>query len=113
MFCDFEIAPVIWDAVRHAVDERREKGQFILTGSTVIDDEEIMHTGTGRITKMAMYPMSLFESLESNGSISLGRLFNQNKLSLLSAFINRMANCIPYYWGNLPFINKPRRCTLE
>ena len=64
---EWQVAPVIWDAVRHAVDERREKGQFILTGSTVIDDEEIMHTGTGRITKMAMYPMSLFESLESNG----------------------------------------------
>ena len=74
---EWQVAPVIWDAVRHAVDERREKGQFILTGSTVIDDEEIMHTGTGRITKMAMYPMSLFESLESNGSISLGRLFNE------------------------------------
>jgi predicted AAA+ superfamily ATPase len=72
---EWQVAPVIWDAVRHAVDERGEKGQFILTGSTVIDDDEIMHTGTGRITKMAMYPMSLFESLESNGSISLHRLF--------------------------------------
>ena len=74
---EWQVAPVIWDAVRHAVDERREKGQFILTGSTVIDDDEIMHTGTGRITKMAMYPMSLFESLESNGSISLRRLFDE------------------------------------
>jgi hypothetical protein len=74
---EWQVAPVIWDAVRHAVDERRAKGQFILTGSTVIDDEEIMHTGTGRITKMAMYPMSLFESLESNGSISLRRLFDE------------------------------------
>ena len=74
---EWQVAPVIWDAVRHAVDERREQGQFILTGSTVIDDDEIMHTGTGRITKMAMYPMSLFESLESNGSISLRRLFDE------------------------------------
>lgn len=57
---EWQVAPVIWDAVRHAVDERKEKGQFILTGSTVIDDKEIMHTGTGRISKMAMYPMSLF-----------------------------------------------------
>lgn len=73
---EWQVAPVIWDAVRHAVDERREKGQFILTGSTVVDDEQIMHTGTGRITKMAMYPMSLYESLESNGSVSLRRLFN-------------------------------------
>lgn len=73
---EWQVAPVIWDAVRHAVDERENKGQFILTGSTVIDDEEIMHTGTGRITRMAMYPMSLFESLESNGSISLRHLFD-------------------------------------
>lgn len=63
--------------MRHAVDERREKGKFILTGSTVIDNDEIMHTGTCRISKKAMYPMSLFESLESNGSISLRRLFDE------------------------------------
>lgn len=74
---EWQVAPVIWDAVRHAVDERRKKGQFILTGSTVIDDEQIMHTGTGRISKMAMYPMSLYESLESNGTISLRRLFDE------------------------------------
>ncbi|MDE5857266.1 MAG: DUF4143 domain-containing protein [Muribaculaceae bacterium] len=74
---EWQVVPVIWDAVRHAVDERREKGQFILTGSTVIDDTEIMHTGTGRISKMSMYPMSLFESLESNGSISMQKLFNE------------------------------------
>lgn len=73
---EWQVAPVLWDAVRHAVDERREKGQFILTGSTVIDDDDIMHSGTGRITKMSMYPMSLFESLESNGTISLRRLFD-------------------------------------
>ena len=66
---EWQVAPVLWDAVRHAVDERREKGQFILTGSTVIDDDDI-------ITKMSMYPMSLFESLESNGTISLRRLFD-------------------------------------
>lgn len=74
---EWQVAPVIWDAVRHAVDERREKGQFILTGSTIIDDGEIMHTGTGRISKMSMYPMSLFESLESNGAVSLRRLFDE------------------------------------
>ena len=73
---EWQVAPVLWDAVRHTVDERTEKGLFILTGSTVIDDAEILHTGTGRITRMAMYPMSLFESLESNGSVSLYCLFN-------------------------------------
>jgi len=73
---EWQVAPVIWDAVRHAVDERRAKGQFILTGSTVVDDTEILHTGTGRISRMAMYPMSLFESLESNGGVSLRQLFD-------------------------------------
>jgi predicted AAA+ superfamily ATPase len=60
------------------VDERRSKGQFILTGSTVIKDDnhEILHTGTGRISQMDMYPMSLYESLESNGKISLRQLFD-------------------------------------
>lgn len=48
---EWQVAPVIWDAVRYAVDERRGKGQFILTGFTVSDDDEIMHTGTGRITR--------------------------------------------------------------
>lgn len=75
---EWQVAPVLWDAVRNAVDERRKKGQFILTGSTVIDDKDgdIKHTGTGRISSMEMYPMSLFESLESNGSISLRRMFD-------------------------------------
>ena len=79
---EWQVAPVIWDAVRHAVDERRKKGQFILTGSTVVDDDEIMHTGTGRISKMSMYPMSLFESLESNGSVSLKRLFDDSNYDI-------------------------------
>jgi predicted AAA+ superfamily ATPase len=79
---EWQVAPVLWDAVRHAVDERRLKGQFILTGSTVIDDSEIMHTGTGRISKMLMYPMSLYESKESNGKISLRELFDNQKLDI-------------------------------
>lgn len=79
---EWQVAPVLWDAVRHAVDERQRKGQFILTGSTVIDDQEIMHTGTGRISQMAMYPMSLFESQESNGEISLQQLFDNPDLDI-------------------------------
>lgn len=58
---------MLWDAVRNAVDERGLKGQFILTGSTVIDNnggevQRRMHTGMGRISSMTMYPMSLYES---------------------------------------------------
>ena len=79
---EWQVAPVLWDAVRNAVDERRERGQFILTGSTVIEDSEIMHTGTGRISRMSMYPMSLYESLESNGQISLSELFDNDSLDI-------------------------------
>lgn len=81
---EWQVAPVLWDAVRNAVDERRLKGQFILTGSTVVDDAhgEIMHSGTGRISQMAMFPMSLFESKESNGSISLTELFDDKSLDI-------------------------------
>lgn len=79
---EWQVAPVLWDAVRHAVDERRLTGQFILTGSTVIDDKEIMHTGTGRISQMSMYPMSLYESKESNGQISLRDLFDNRELDI-------------------------------
>ena len=73
---------MLWDAVRSAVDERRTKGQFILTGSTVVDDDEIMHSGTGRISKMAMYPMSLYESGESGGQVSLRRLFDDKDFDI-------------------------------
>ena len=74
---EWQEAPILWDAVRNAVDERGEDGQFILTGSTVVEDKdnEIRHTGTGRIARVAMYPMSLYESGESNGTVSLAELF--------------------------------------
>lgn len=72
---EWQVAPVLWDAVRTAVDDRAEKGQFILTGSTSVDHTKIMHSGTGRISRLKMYPMSLFESKESNGKISLKTLF--------------------------------------
>ena len=74
---EWQIAPVLWDAVRTAVDIRQEEGLFILTGSTSVDDKKIMHTGTGRIARLKMYPMSLYESGESNGQISLKTLFDQ------------------------------------
>jgi predicted AAA+ superfamily ATPase len=73
---EWQMAPVLWDAVRFEVDKRNELGQFILTGSVVPNDNITAHTGTGRISRMKMRPMSLFESKESNGSISLGELFS-------------------------------------
>ena len=75
---EWQTAPILWDAVKFAVDERSLPGQFILTGSAVPQDDEILHTGTGRISRILMRPMSLFESLESNGTVSLADLFNGN-----------------------------------
>lgn len=72
---EWQMAPVLWDAVRFEVDKRNEVGQFILTGSAVPLDNVTAHTGTGRISRMLMRPMSLYESLESNGSVSLANLF--------------------------------------
>lgn len=79
---EWQDAPVLWDTVRVAVDERGEDGLFILTGSTVVDREQINHTGTGRISRMPMYTMSLYESKESNGSISLKSLFDDSALDI-------------------------------
>lgn len=72
---EWQMAPVLWDAVRFEVDKRSEPGQFILTGSAVPDDDVTEHTGTGRYARITMRPMSLYESKESNGTVSLGDLF--------------------------------------
>lgn len=72
---EWQMAPVLWDAVRFAVDQRQVMGQFILTGSAVPKDNVTMHTGTGRISRLTMRTMSLFESQESNGSVLLRDLF--------------------------------------
>ena len=79
---EWQVAPVLWDAVRTDVDQRQEEGLFILTGSTSVDSSKIMHSGTGRISRMKMYPMSLFESKESNGEISLKSLFDHPNMDI-------------------------------
>lgn len=79
---EWQIAPNIWNAVRYEVDRRGEFGQFILTGSSVpakLDDST--HTGTGRIVRMRMRTMSLFESGDSNGKVSLKDLFAGYEIS--------------------------------
>ena len=76
---EWQLAPKLWDAIRFEVDRRDTFGQFILTGSSIpADTSNIYHSGVGRITKLLMRPMSLFESGESNGSVSLRQLF-ENK----------------------------------
>lgn len=83
---EWQMAPVLWDAIRFEVDQRGEQGQFILTGSAVPIDLATAHTGIGRIARFKMRPMSLFESNESNGTVSLKALFDgaQNEESITS-----------------------------
>ena len=79
---EWQVAPKLWDAIRYTVDRRKLDGQFILTGSSVPPDkqkqETMRHSGTGRIASVVMRPMSLWESGDSNGMVSLGSLFNGN-----------------------------------
>ena len=80
---EWQVIPFIWNQIRREVDKRDEFGQFILIGSRLPNEEDMIekdqHSGTGRITNLVMRPMSLFESGESKGQISLGKLFSGNK----------------------------------
>lgn len=78
---EWQLAPGVWDAMRRVCDDRGHKGQFILTGSADPPDDATRHTGTGRIIRVRMRPMSLFESGESSGSISLGGLLASERAS--------------------------------
>lgn len=71
---EWQEVPQLWDAVRHRVDQRPEKGQFILTGSATPVRKGILHSGAGRIARLRMRPMSLYESGESSGVVSLEEL---------------------------------------
>ena len=76
---EWQMAPVLWDVVRFEVDKRGDVGQFILTCSSLPANNITAHTGTGWFSRMLMRPMSLFESNESNGTVSLGDLFDGNQ----------------------------------
>ncbi len=78
---EWQTIPQLWDMVRSEVDKRQSFGQFILTGSSVPPgQEEIHHSGTGRIGRVSMRPMSLWESGESSGTVSLSDLFENNNI---------------------------------
>ena len=78
---EWQIAPNLWNAVRYEVDQRDEFGQFILTGSAVPPDfDSSMHTGTGRVSRLRMRTMSLFETEDSDGSVSFKELFAGNEI---------------------------------
>lgn len=73
---EWQVEPALWNHVRRAVDDRREPGQFILTGSAVPADDVVRHTGAGRLSRLRMRPMSLLELGESTGEVSLAALLN-------------------------------------
>jgi predicted AAA+ superfamily ATPase len=75
------MAPDLWDAVRYSVDRRSEEGLYILTGSTVVDESKISHSGAGRIKRMKMSTMSLYESGDSTGDVSLSDMFSGKETS--------------------------------
>ncbi|MQY18802.1 ATP-binding protein [Nocardia macrotermitis] len=72
---EWQTYPGLWNMVRHEVDDRRAKGQFVLTGSATPDDDARRHSGAGRFAVLSMRPMSLYESGHSTGRVSLSRLF--------------------------------------
>lgn len=78
---EWQDAPQLWDAVRHSVDREQDTGLYILTGSTTIDEEKIVHSGTGRISRVRMRTMSLYEAGESNGQVSLKSLFEGENIT--------------------------------
>ena len=76
---EWQIAPQIWDAVRFEINQRKNDGLFMLTGSAVpADDSKIHHSGAGRFAFLTMRPMTLWESGESSGEVSLGELFTHS-----------------------------------
>ncbi len=79
---EWQMAPELWDAVRYSVDKTDGYGLYILTGSTIVDNSKINHKGVGRIHRLMMRPMSLYESGDSNGKISLIDLFNDNDVKI-------------------------------
>ena len=84
LFDEWQMFPVIWDSIRVDIDRTNNKGEYILTGSAKPSDDAIMHTGTGRISRIKMRPMSLYESNDSDGSVSINDILNQKDISGVS-----------------------------
>ena len=84
MFDEWQMYPVVWDSIRTDVDHTGLKGQYILTGSAKPSEGKTMHTGTGRISRVLMRPMSLFESNESTGEVSFADILDNKDISGVS-----------------------------
>ncbi len=76
LIAEWQLEPVIWNHIRRMVDDRGLPGQFILTGSAVPADDITRHTGAGRLTRLRLRPMTLFETGHANGTVSMGGLLS-------------------------------------
>lgn len=85
---EWQEVPPLWDAVRFEVDKRSSKGQFILTGSATPNHKGIMHSGAGRIARLRMRPMSLYESSDSSGLVSLKDMINGKFIPRMTGEVN-------------------------
>jgi hypothetical protein len=96
LFDEWQEVPEIWDFVRLDIDDNKHKGAYLLTGSTKKQNIKISHTGTGRINSIYMRPMSLFESGDSIGTVSLSDLFDGKKINVTKSktSINDIAQLI-------------------
>lgn len=113
LFDEWQMYPVVWDSIRTDVDHTGLKGQYILTGSARPAEDSVMHTGTGRISRVLMRPMSLYESGESNGKVSLNDIIEGNDIEGVSNldFDNLVNAMIRGGWPealNIPGDNKYR-----
>lgn len=103
LFDEWQRYPVVWDSVRTDSDRTGLMGQYILTGSAKPPEGSTMHTGTGRINRVVMRPMSLYESGFSDGQVSLKDIANGKNISAVNTMqLEQLANYI--YWGGWPVI---------
>lgn len=115
LFDEWQDAPKLWGAIRKSVDDLQENGLYILTGSSS-KDVKVAHTGTTRISRLKMYPMSLFESGESNGAVSLKGLFDRpERFEGCRSLISQDEVIFAVCRGGWPrsLLNKTRRSRLE
>lgn len=92
---EWQIAPTLWNAVRYSVDNINKPGQYILTGSATAYVDSTMHSGVGRFSIVKMKPMSLYESGDSNGKISLNDLFlHKAKIDGITTDLDYEKNCV-------------------
>lgn len=114
LFDEWQDAPKIWGAIRKSIDDRNETGLYILTGSSS-QNVETPHTGTTRISTLKMYPMSLYESGESSGEVSLLNLFQRKEMEFVASklTIDELIHSICRGGWPRALLNKTIRSQLE